>query len=159
MRPPQIIDIIEGDRKLMSYEWEGRCPLCNKAMKDLARNLICDYKRYNFPFRFYHCNRHGVYVWRGNRHELFDLNKRLNQAIKIEDLEQEIIRRFAKDDSHMPTLSDYKPVNMKCPYCEGGPKMSGEWKQHHGYLTPAIKYKTIFCPWCSAEIPIEKSKG
>ena len=145
------------DRILMNYEWEGRCPLCNKVMRDLARNLICDYKRYNFPFRFYHCNRHGIYVWRGSRHELFDLSKRLNQATKIEDLEPEVIQRFSTSDSRMSTLSDYKPVKVKCPYCEGGPKMNGEWKQHYGYLTPATEDKTILCPWCSVEIPIEKA--
>lgn len=143
----------------MSHEWKEKCPICNKGMQDLAKNLICDYKRYNFPFRFYHCNRHGVYVWRGSRHELFDLGKRLNQANNIEDLEPEIIQRFAELDSHMPTLSDYEPVKMKCPYCEGGPKMNGEWEQHYGYLTLATGNKTVFCRWCSAEIPIEKARS
>ena len=132
-------------------------PICNKVMQDLARNLVCDYKRYNFPFRLYHCNRHGVYVWRGSKHELFDLGKRLNQATEIEALEPEVIQRFSTSNSRMPTLSDYKPVKMKCPYCEGGPKKNGEWKQHHGYLTPATGDKTILCPWCSVEIPIEKA--
>lgn len=143
---------------MMSYEWEGSCPLCKNVMRNLARNLICDYKRYNFPFLFYHCDRHGVYVWRGSRHELFDLSERLNQAMKIEDLELEVIQRFTKPDSRMPTISDYKPVKMKCPYCEGGPKMNGEWEQHYGYLTLAIGDKTIYCPWCSSEIPIEKAR-
>ena len=154
-----MIGIIEGDRTFMSYEGEGRCPLCNKVMQDLAKNLVCDYKRYNFPFRFYHCNRHGIYVWRGSRHELFDLSKRLNQTTKIEGLEQEVIQRFAESDSHMPTLSDYKPVKMKCPYCKEGSEMKGEWKQHYGYLTLATKDKNIFCPWCSAEIPVEKVRS
>jgi len=144
---------------LMVHEWEGRSPLCNKEMQDLARNLVCDYKLYNFPFRLYHCNRHGVYVWRGSRHELFDLSKRLNQATKIETLEPEVIKRFAEFDSHMPTLSDYEPVKMKCPYCDGGPKMNGEWEQHYGYLTLTTGNKTVFCPWCSAEIPIEKARS
>jgi len=153
------VDIPEVDRKLTSYEWEGRCPLCNKGMQDVARNLICDYKRYNFPFRFYHCNRHGVYVWRGSRHELFDLSKRLNQATKIESLEPEVIQRFAESDGHMPTISDYKPVNMKCPSCDGGSKKNGEWNQHHGYLTLSTGNKTLFCPWCSAEISIEKARS
>jgi len=144
---------------LMIHEWEGRCPLCNKEMQDLARNLVCDYKLYNFPFRLYHCNRHGVYVWRGSRHELFDLSKRLNQATKIETLEPEVIKRFPEFDSHMPTLSDYEPVKMKCPYCDGGPKMNGEWEQHYGYLTLTTGNKTVFCPWCSAEIPIEKARS
>ena len=127
-------------------------------MQDLARNIICDYKRYNFPFRLYHCNRHGIYVWRGSRHELFDLGNRLNQVTNIDDLETEVIQRFAESDSHMPTLSDYEPVKMKCPYCDGGPKMNGEWEQHYGYLTLATGNKTVFCPWCSTEIPIEKAR-
>jgi hypothetical protein len=125
-------------------------------MQDLARNLICDYKCYHFPFRFYDCDQHGVYVWRGSKHELFDLSKRLNQATKVEELEPEVRQRFAMLDSHMLTLSDYKPVKMRCPYCEGGPKLNGEWEQHYGYLTPSTGDKTIFCPWCSAEIQIEK---
>jgi len=154
-----MVSIREYKRKVMDYELEGRCPLCNKVMRKLDRNLVCDYKRYTFHFRFYHCDRHGVYVWRGNRHELIDLNKRLSQATEIEDLELEVIQRFAKLDSHMPTLFDYKPVKMKCSYCEGGPKLNGEWEQHYGYLTLSSGEKTIFCPWCSAEIPIEKVRS
>ena len=156
-----MVDTIEVDRKLISHEWEGICPLCNgsRSMQPLDRNLICDYKRYYFPFKIYYCNRHGVYVWRGRRHELFDLNKRLNQVINIEDLEPVVIQRFSTSDSYMPTLSDYEPVKMKCPYCEGGPKKNGEWKQHHRYLTLATGNKTVFCPWCSAEIPIEKARA
>ena len=140
----------------MSYEWEGRCPLCDKVMQDLARNLICDYKRYNFPFRIYHCNQHGVYVWRGSRHELFNLSKRISQSNKVEPLETEVLKRFSESRAYMPTLSDYKPCKMKCPYCAGGPELNGEWEQHYGYVTLATGDKTIICPWCSAEIPIEK---
>lgn len=134
------------------FEIEGRCPLCGKVMRDCAKNLICNFKRYNFPFRFYHCDRHGIYVWRGSRHELFDLSKRLNQATKVEDLEPEVVQRFAEHGSHMPTLSDYNPVKFKCPYCEGGPKRDGEWEQHYGYLTGATEDEISYCPWCSAEL-------
>lgn len=140
----------------MIFEIEGRCPLCGKVMQDWSRNLICDGKRFNFPFRFYYCDRHGVYVWRGSQHELFDLSKRINQTTNIEGLEPEVIQRFTESDSRMPTLSDYKPVKMKCSSCNGGPKRNGEWKQHYGYLTQAIK-DFVYCPWCSTKMPKEKA--
>lgn len=131
------------------YEVEGRCPLCDKAMQDYARNLRCDGKIFNFPFRFYYCDRHGIYVWRGRRHELFDLSRRMNQATNVEPEYPEVLKRFVESGARMPTLSDYKPVKMKCPYCEA------EWKQHYGYLTSSVK-DIIYCPCCSAEISKEK---
>ena len=138
------------------YEAEGCCPLCDRVMQDYARNLRCNGKIFNFPFHFYYCDMHGIYVWRGRRHELFDLSRRMNQATNVEPEYPEVLKRFVESGARMPTLSDYKPVKMKCPYCAGGPELNGEWEQHYGYLTPATGDKTIICPWCSAEIPIEK---
>jgi len=130
----------------MMRETEGCCPRCGIRMQDYAKNLICDHKRYNFPYRFYFCHRHGIYVWRGKKHELFDLSKRINQAISIEPLELEVIKRFTDSDSHMPTLSDYKPVRLKCPYCKN------VWKQ---YDSEFLHLDRIFCPFCGTEKPRE----
>ncbi|MEM3798381.1 MAG: hypothetical protein QXY74_08140 [Candidatus Bathyarchaeia archaeon] len=132
---------------MLMHEIEGRCPLCDTAMQDCARNLICDYKRYNFPYRFYFCHWHGIYVWRRKKHELFDLPKRMNQAISIEPLEPEVIKRFTNSGSHMPTLSDYKPVMLKCPYC------NLKWRQ---YDPKFLRLDSVFCPFCHVEITKEK---
>lgn len=139
-----------------TLEVEGRCPLCSVSswpgivMQDYAKNLICDFKRYNFRYRFYYCHRHGIYVWRGSKHELFGLSKKMNQAINVEPLEPEIIKRFIQSKSRMPTLSDYLIVKMKCPYCEG------EWEQYDKTWT--TQSEAIICPFCHAEIPKEKAK-
>jgi len=132
----------------MMWETKGRCPLCDIAMQDGAKNLICDFKRYNFPYRFYFCHRHGIFVWRGRKHELFDLSKRINEAINIEPLEPEVTKRFAEYGSHMPTLSDYKPVRLKCPYCKN------TWRQ---YNPTFLHLDRIFCPFCGVEIPKDKA--
>ena len=136
----------------MESEIKGRCPLCpsiGTVMQDFSKNLICDYKRYNFPYRFYHCQRHGVFVWRGNKHELFDLSKRMSQVSSIEPLESEVLKRY-KESGYMPTLTDYKIVKMKCPYCDS------EWEQHDGFLVG--NKETVFCPFCKVEISKEKAK-
>lgn len=119
----------------MMHEAQGSCPLCGIAMRDKAKNLICDYKRYNFPYRFYFCHWHGVYVWRGKKHELFELSKRVNQAINIEPLETEVRNRF----DTMPTLLDYKPVRIQCSIC------GHAWKQHSLKFLHSDK---IVCPFC-----------
>jgi len=124
---------------VIPFETEGRCPLCNISMQDYAKNLICDYKRYNFPYGFYFCHRHGIYVWRGRKHELFDLSKRINQAINVEPLEAEVKKRFTESKSHMPTLSDYKPIVLKCPFCKQ------TWKQ---YDPKFLHLDRVFCPFC-----------
>ena len=129
-------------------EIEGRCPRCFKVMQNCGRNLICDGKRYNFPFGFYYCERHGIYVWRGRKHELFDLRSRMNQKVSIEPLEPEVLERFTKS-GRMPTLSDYSVVKMKCPYC------GYEWEQYNKTLT--TQSGGIICPSCGAEIPREKA--
>lgn len=128
----------------MLHEALGRCPLCGIVMRDIARNLICNNKRYNFPYRFYFCHRHGIYVWRGGKHELFDLSKRLNQAVSIEPLEPEVMKRFTDAGPHMSTLSDYKPVTLKCSYCNHA------WKQ---YNPEFLHLDKIFCPFCGVEMP------
>jgi hypothetical protein len=127
-------------------EFEGECPLCRIGMKDKARNLICDQKRYNFLYRFYYCHRHGYYVWRGKKNELFDLSKRINQATSIEPLEPEVAKRLNDSDS-MPTLSDYKPVALKCPYCKS------TWRQYdpNGHVLRFEKF--LFCPFCRLQLP------
>ena len=126
-------------------EWEGRCPLCDIAMRDSARNLICDNKRYNFRYRFYICHRHGIYVWRGKKNELFDLSKRIKQAINIAPLEPEVAQRI-NESGDMTTLSDYKPVTLKCPYCKNS------WRQYapDGHF---LRFENLFCPFCGVEIP------
>jgi hypothetical protein len=132
----------------MEPEIKGRCPLCpsiGTIMQD-SGYVICDEKRYFFPYRFYHCQRHGIFVWQGNKHELFDLSKRMNQVSKIELLEPEVARRF----EYMPTLTDYEIVKMKCPYC------GGEWTQHIGFLIG--NKETVRCPYCGVEIPKENAK-
>ena len=131
------------------FETEGRCPLCGIVMQDYAKNLICDYKRYTFRYRFYYCHRHGIYIWRGRKHELFDLGKKMSQAINVEPLEPEVIKRFAESKSRMPTLSDYRIVKMQCPYCEH------KWEQYDKTLT--TQSGSITCPSCRAEIPKEKA--
>jgi len=133
----------------MDLEIKGRCPQCpsiGTVMQDYGKSLICDYKRYNFPYRFYHCQRHGIFVWRGNKHELFDLSKRMNQVSSIEPLESEVSKRY----EYMPTLTDYKIVRMKCPYCDS------EWEQHDGFLVG--NKETVLCPFCEVEISKEKAK-
>lgn len=102
--------------------------------------LGCDGKRYYFPYRFYLCQQHGIFVWRA----------RMNQVSRIEPLEPEVMKRFETMQSHMPTLADYKIVRMKCPYCDG------EWEQHDGYLVG--NEETVLCPFCEVEIPKEKAK-
>jgi len=129
----------------MMFEFEGRCPLDDIVMQDYAKNLICDYKRYNFPYRFYFCHYCGIYVWRGKRHELFDLSKRMNQAISVEPLEPEVMKRLV-ESGRMPTLSDYKIVKMKCPHCKN------EWRQYNPKFLHLDKQ---YCPFCRVEIPIE----
>jgi hypothetical protein len=132
----------------MSLEIKGRCPLCSSigtVMQD-TNYLICDGKRYFFPYRFYQCKRHGIFVWRRNKHELFDLSKRMNQASSIELLEPEVMKRF----EYMPTLTDYNIVETKCPNC------GGEWSQHAGFL--AGNKKAVRCPFCGFEISKEKAK-
>ena len=128
----------------MAFETEGSCPRCGIVMQDYAKNLICDYKRYNFPYRFYFCHRHGIYVWRGRKHELFDLSKRINQVISVEPLETEVKKRFLEYKSHMPTFSDYNPVMLKCQYCKR------TWKQ---YNPEFLHLDRVFCPFCGVEIP------
>lgn len=128
-------------------ETKGRCPLCGIVMRDYAKNLICDYKRYNFRYRFYLCHRHGIYVWRGRKHELFDLSKRINQAISIDPLEAEVTKRFTESGSHISTLSDFKPVRLKCPHCKNA------WRQ---YDPKFLRLDRVFCPFCEVEIPKEK---
>jgi hypothetical protein len=125
-------------------------------MKPISNSLICENKEYSFNFQFYHCRQHGIFVWRGIRHELFNLSKRLNQTKSIDPLSSEVLKRYKELGSHMPTFSDYIPIKMKCPYCNGGPNNNGEWIQHYGYLTLDIK-DTIHCPWCSAKISIDKA--
>jgi len=73
----------------------------------------------------------------------------MNQATNVTPEYPEVLRRFEEAGIHPPSLSDYRPVEMKCPYCEE------RWKQHYGYITPYIK-DVVYCPWCSAEIPKEK---
>jgi uncharacterized protein with PIN domain len=130
----------------MMVEIEGRCPLCGIVMQDYAKNLLCDYKRYNFPYRFYFCHRHGVYVWRGKKHELFDLSKRIDQAISVEPLEPEVLKRINESRSYMPMISDYKPVKLKCPYCKN------EWRQ---YDPKFLHLDKLYCPFCRVEMPKE----
>jgi len=125
-------------------EIEGRCPKCWKVMQSWARNLICDFKRYNFPFKLYYCDKHGVYVWRGRKHELLDLSR--NEA-RVEPLEKEVIERFAKSETSMPSLADYSIVKLKCAYC------GGEWKQTEITCTPMM-----ICPFCHREISKEEAK-
>ena len=132
----------------MSFEIKGKCPLCPSigiTMQDYRKSLICDHKRYNFPYRFYYCHRHGIFVWRGNKHELFDLSKRMNQASSIEPLEPEVSKRC----EYMPTLADYKIVKMRCPNCDR------EWEQHTGFLVG--NRETFRCPFCGFEISKEKA--
>ena len=62
-------------------EFEGRCPLCDIRMENFARNLICDQKRYDFPYQLCICHRHGIYVWRGKKNELFELKAKLQEEI------------------------------------------------------------------------------
>jgi predicted Zn-ribbon and HTH transcriptional regulator len=136
-----------GDRQ-MEPEIKGRCPRCSSigtVMQD-SGYLICDGKRYFFPYRFYHCQRHGIFVWRGNKHELFDLSKRMNQVSSIESLEPEVARRFG----YMPTLTDYKIVEMKCPNCDS------VWTQHIGFLVG--NKETVRCSFCGFEISKEIAK-
>ena len=128
----------------MEFEIKGRCPLCpsiGTVMQDIGY-LICDGKRYFFSYRFYHCQRHGVFVWRGNKHELFDLSKRMKQVTRIEPLEPEVMKRF----EYMPTLTDYKIVKMECPNCDR------EWEQHDRFLVG--NKETVRCPFCEFELSL-----
>ena len=137
----------------MEYEIEGRCPKCagiGKVMQDWARNVICDYKRYNFSFKIYYCDKHGVYVWRGRKHKIFDLSKSANQALSVEPLEKEVIKRFAESKAPMPTLSDYKLLEMTCPTC------GKKWDEYGIVL---LNKKTLRCPNCGAEISKEDAMG
>ncbi len=109
-------------------------------MQNYSKNLVCDYKQYTFPYALYHCNRHGIFVWTGKKHEIFDMRKRINHVCSVEHLDPTISERF----EYMPTLDDYVPVKMKCPIC------IGEWKQHIGFLIG--NKETVFCPFCGAEI-------
>ncbi|UCE16182.1 MAG: hypothetical protein JSV12_00750 [Candidatus Bathyarchaeota archaeon] len=133
----------------MESEIKGRCPLCPSigiVMRNYDKNLICDGKRYIFPYRFYFCHQHGIFVWRGNKHELFDLSKRMNQVSSIEPLETEVLKRY----EYMPTLTDYKIVRMKCPHCDG------EWEQHDGFLVG--NKEVVLCPFCEVKISNEKAR-
>jgi len=136
----------------VDFEVKGTCPLCASSyptFMDDVGYLGCDGKRYFFPYRFYLCQQHGIFVWRGNKHELFDLSKRMNQVSRIEPFEPEVLKRFETMQSHMPTLADYKPVKMKCPHCDR------EWEQHDGYLV--CNEKTVLCPSCEIETSKEKA--
>ena len=136
----------------MDFEIKGRCPRCpsiGTVMQDIGY-LICDGKRYFFPYRFYHCQRHGIFVWRGNKHELFDLSKRMNQVSSIGPLEPEVLKRFETMRTHMLTLADYKIVKMHCPYC------NKKWEQHDGFLVG--NKETVLCPFCEVDISKEKAE-
>ena len=135
----------------MEFEIKGRCPLCpsmGTVMQDIGY-LICDGKRYFFAYRFYHCQRQGIFVWRGNKHELFDLSKRMNQVSRIDPLEPEVMKRFETLHTHMLTLADYEIVRMNCPYCDG------EWEQHDSFLVG--NKETGWCPFCEVETSKEKA--
>ena len=126
-------------------EFEGRCPLCDIRMENFARNLICDQKRYDFPYQLCICHRHGIYVWRGKKNELFDLSNRVNQATSIEPLEPEVIKRI-NESGDMSTVLDYKPMVLACPYCKN------TWRQYdpNGHF---LRSEKLFCPFCGVEIP------
>ena len=134
---------------------EDLCPLCKKKMRDFGRELICEGKRYVFPFQFHHCINHGIYVWQeqGSKHELFDLSKGMNQIGWIESLKSEVLKKFFTYDVHMPTAADYQVLKLKCPNCKGGPQNNGEWKQQSRYFAKNVDGETVRCPWCSVEIP------
>jgi ssDNA-binding Zn-finger/Zn-ribbon topoisomerase 1 len=132
----------------MEHEIEGRCPRCPSIGTRMQNSnyVICDGKRYFFPYRLYHCQRHGIFVWQGNKHKAFDLSKRMSQVSKIEDLEPEVARRF----EYMPTVTDYKIVEMQCPYCYS------TWTQHLGFLIGNTE--TVLCPFCGVKLQKEKAK-
>jgi hypothetical protein len=142
---------------MRQMELEGVCPLCGKAMQPQGKSLVSDGMYYHFPFAFLSCNIHGIFAWRGGRHELFDLDKRRSQAIKVEPMSQEVVQRYGKNgNARMPTLSDYRPAKMKCLYCRGGPRRDGTWNQHYGRLVWDYG-RIVRCPWCGAEITVEKA--
>jgi ribosomal protein S27E len=125
----------------MNVEIRGRCPLCpsiGTVMSDTGY-LICDGKRYFFPYRFYQCHRHGIFVWQGNKHKLFDMNKRMNEANRIENVEPEVAKRF----EHMPTIADYNIVKFTCPNC------GHKWEQYVGFF---VNNEAVRCPFCGFEI-------
>jgi hypothetical protein len=62
-------------------------------------------------------------------------------------LETEVIKRFTDSGSHMPTLSDYKPMTLRCPYCKH------RWKQ---YDPEFLHLNRVLCPFCRVEISKEK---
>lgn len=122
---------------------EGRCPECWKVMQNWSKSLICNFKRYNFPFKIWYCDKHGVYMWAGREHKLVDLR----QATHIEPLEQQVKDRFAESESRMPTPSDYAIISLKCPHCKS------EWAQTKITCTPIMT-----CPFCHREISEEEAK-
>lgn len=89
----------------------GRCPRCNIAMT-YTKTIYWQHKTLNFPYRIYHCQYHGAFVWRRRKgYELVDFSKS---------------QRHATVTPSLPNVqwTDYTIVKYKCPYCEE------EWTQH-----------------------------
>ena len=103
------------------------------------KSISCDGKRYTFPYRLYDCPYHGYFIWRGNRHELFDFSK-LKHRAKVEPLPA---------GAPSPTLADYLIVEMKCTEC------GNEWSQYDKTWLYDDKY--VICPKCGAKIVKEEA--
>ena len=126
----------------MMIEWEGRCPLCinHRAMQKPVKSVSCDGKIYTFPYRLYYCHYHGYFIWRGNKHELFNFSK-LQHRAKVKPLPSGV---------PSPTLGDYRIVEMKCTE----PECGYEWRQYDKTWTYD---ENVICPKCGVEIPKEKA--
>ena len=49
-----------------------------------SRYLICDGKRYTFPYYLYYCFWHGWFIYKRQRHQLVDFLRIKDEAIKVE---------------------------------------------------------------------------
>ena len=132
----------------MMLETKGRCPLCinHRAMDSSGsargyKSLTCDGKIYTFSSpNLYYCHYHGWFLWKGDKHVLFDFVKNMKRAKKVEPL---------GEGAYSPTLEDYRIIEMKCPEC------GYEWKQYDKTWLYNDRY--LICPKCEGEIIIKKA--
>ena len=115
----------------------GRCPICGLFMRSFRAHFWRD-KKLTFPYEIYRCEKHGIYIWRQNKHELVDF------SILQHEAEQKSLPEDANVQWFDPTI-----VDMKCPLC------GAKWTQYHEF--PSAAYGgVVFCP---NDHSVEKEKA
>ena len=105
----------------------GRCPVCGLYMKSF-RTHYCRDKELTFPYDIYRCEKHGIYVWHQDRHELIDFS----------DLQHDVEQKQLPEDASVQWF-DPTIVNMKCPIC------GEKWTQYRDFPSP-VYGGVVFCP-------------